>query len=143
MILLDKKNFLLIILLSLMTLTFVNAATFDIPSGYQQVSSSVRMTELENNAGDYIIVADGDYISYEDLITQLGNDYVIYSVKNLEVDNMDVTEYRLSSGSSTKFVYSFKHYGHTYNIGVSTNNILFWNAESRSNPVYQIISSFS
>jgi len=43
-----------------MSLSLVNAVNFDIPSGYQQKSSSVSMTELENDVGDYIIIADGD-----------------------------------------------------------------------------------
>jgi len=125
-----------------MSLSLVNAVNFDIPSGYQQKSSTVNMAELENNVGDYIIIADGDYISYEDLILELGNDYAISGIQTLKIDGVNVKEYRLSSKSSTKFVYTFKHWGHTYNIGVSPTNMLFWNAESRSNPVYQIISTF-
>ena len=107
---------------------------FDIPSDYQQKSSSVSMTELENDRVDYI--------SYEDLILKLGNDYTINGIQTLKIDGVYVKEYRVSSKSSTIFVYTFKHWGHTYNIGISSNNVLFWNAESRSNPIYQIISTF-
>ncbi len=117
-----------------MSLSLVNAVNFDIPSDYQQKSSSVSMTELENDRGDYI--------SYEDLILKLGNDYTINGIQTLKIDGVYVKEYRVSSKSSTIFVYTFKHWGHTYNIGISSNNVLFWNAESRSNPIYQIISTF-
>ena len=137
-----KRYIVLISLLFLMSLSLVSAVNFDIPLGYQQKSSSVSRTELENDVGDYIIVVDGDYISYEDLILELVNDFAISGIQTLKIDGVDVKEYRLSSNSSTIFVYTFKHWGHTYNIGVSPTNMLFWNAESRSNPVYQIISTF-
>lgn len=138
---LNKKSIIIIIILSLLSLSLVSAIEFNIPSGYRQISSTTSTVELENNVGDYIIITDGDYVSYQDLITDLGNDYVISGIDEVLIDGNKVKEYRLSSESSTKYVYSFKKYGHTYNIGVSTDNILFWNAKSKSNPVYQIVSS--
>ncbi|RAP49631.1 MAG: hypothetical protein BZ138_07495 [Methanosphaera sp. rholeuAM270] len=138
---LNKKNILLISLLFLMSLSIVNAVNFDIPSGYQQISSTTTMTELKNNAGESIIIADGNYMDIYDLIASLGNEYVVSNIKNVEINDKDVKEYTFSSKSSIIYAYSFNHWGHPYNIIISPNNI-FWDAESWSNPIYQIISSF-
>lgn len=136
------KKILLITILFLISLSFVSAIHFDIPLGYHQTSSRAGTIELENELGDHILVAADDYLSYQDMIAQLDDEYTIGGYRIFKIDNVDVSEYRLYSQNSVKIVYRFRYWGHNYSICASPNNILSWRIESRTNPVNHIISSF-
>lgn len=117
----------------------LNNSSFTCPDGYTQVTTGLDGSLVVYSGNDgYFAVAE-DQIMSSNLISQYGGK--ILSQNSLTVNNIPVTEYKVSYNGKTAYAYGFNKDNHDFIVGVLPNDLSNWDVSSSSNLANQLINS--